>query len=728
MLSKSLTFFIGVLIFLAIAFCFPRVVTAQSEVPQLISLPLQVFVPNGFVVYGRAPTQAEAGIENSVPYRQTTEPLPDLEAFFKFGGTLELLTANFVLRAHDVVISEIMWGIDESYPADGDTYTQWIELYNTYPGGQFAPPLFFLFTPFKGYPERHTVELPDGQQALVLGAVSSLHLGRWDLLGKSGRRPYSSVVSAYRNIVYADDTNPRLRRAVVPFGSYRESWKATPESGRRNTLLSVINSLDRIVRLPYVATPGTRHVPDNFLHTISTTPVQSNRIVINEVRNDISQDNLDWIELKNVSRSTVQLEDWELSIVTGVGADIDLVDLPHYALAPGDILLLQRLHPRSTILAGGINIENPEKSKTRGAIHKYFVAPALNLPHTGKFLLLLRSESDKNGQDVAIEDYAGNGFFSDAPNTDFWPRAGQPRPTDIAHFGNYGTFASLDSTWMRLRYTSDDGHHEGAWEKVGFQGGIGYAPLVDRSISPGTPGYENNALKTRISSRNIGTPITDSEYNSGEITISEIMSDAGPRQNRVQWIEFYNSSLTQAVNLEGWKLEIYNLEDERVPYVNGSFIFNEAIILPNQTLLLVSKSSSLNNVIDNRVYDLHLQHRRELRLSNRWSSLLNPKGFHLKLINIGDPQRSSDDVGNLSVESREPVVLWDLPEQDPEVRLSLVRQYGPPFRPNKDTRNQTRDLAEQLGHYKKRGGRQIWTILVLCIMGMKVTEEPLVTA
>ena len=109
--------------------------------------------------------------------------------------------------------------------------------------------------------------------------------------------------------------------------------------------------------------------------------------------------------------------------MTGVGADTDLVNLPSYTLAPGEILLLQRRHPKFTDLADGIPIENPDEPKNRGATHKYFVDPGLDFPNTGKFVVLLRSESDKNGQEAAIEDYAGNGFFSIPP------------PSSIRNFG-----------------------------------------------------------------------------------------------------------------------------------------------------------------------------------------------------------------------------------------------------------------------------------------------------
>ena len=39
--------------------------------------------------------------------------MPDLESFFTFGGTLELLTSEDTnLEKLDIVISELMWGVD----------------------------------------------------------------------------------------------------------------------------------------------------------------------------------------------------------------------------------------------------------------------------------------------------------------------------------------------------------------------------------------------------------------------------------------------------------------------------------------------------------------------------------------------------------------------------------------------------------------------------------------
>ena len=66
---------------------------------------------------------AEAGILAHVPYghipnslldEPSSKRMPDLETFFDFGGTLELVVvAEDSTRAkRDIVISEVMWAVD----------------------------------------------------------------------------------------------------------------------------------------------------------------------------------------------------------------------------------------------------------------------------------------------------------------------------------------------------------------------------------------------------------------------------------------------------------------------------------------------------------------------------------------------------------------------------------------------------------------------------------------
>ena len=122
--------------------------------------------------------------------------MPDLETFFEFGGTVELLTTGTTLAKYDIIMSEIMWGVDQgirdkkgfiqvqalnddgsfeykkdengdpttipvyedvAVPQLGTQEVQWFEFYNT-TDSEIIVDLYLLFTPFKSHIERETVE------------------------------------------------------------------------------------------------------------------------------------------------------------------------------------------------------------------------------------------------------------------------------------------------------------------------------------------------------------------------------------------------------------------------------------------------------------------------------------------------------------------------------------------------------------------------------------------
>ena len=374
--------------------------------------------------------------------------------------------------------------------------------------------------------------------------------------------------------------------------------------------------------------------------------------------------------------------------------------------------------PWFTSIVDSVNITE-EAHRLIEPLRSHYIDEKLDLPNDKRFLLLLRSELGQRGRDKSIEDYAGNGFFvSTSPNfnTGFWPRVGQRIPTNVAGFGE-DTFATRSNAWARIRYNEEnDGHHEDAWQEVGIQGGLGYDPGADLSTSPGTPGYENNAIKTKPDDRNFRTRSTDLELTDGEISISEIMYDPGPDWNQAQWIELYNSSLTQAINIKDWVLEIYNIHDDTGSYAGGNLTFNDAIILPNQTLLLVSKKA-INNVPSNRVYDISKRHGNEFILTGRRHLLLNPDGFFFRLrteplLRFQDPV-IVDEVGNIDGKRANPEKLWELPKPRPEERRSMVRQYDDIFRPKYDEFDGEPDFplvgTDEEGWRKARGHFLGWT-------------------
>ena len=364
--------------------------------------------------------------------------------------------------------------------------------------------------------------------------------------------------------------------------------------------------------------------------------------------------------------------------------------LPDHSIPAGGYLLVVNRDPKDTILAGGLNLNEAwNRRLNTGADHAYWIDSRVNLPNDGKFMIVLRS-GDKTSSHEQFVDFAGNGMYANT-GTEMWPLRGW-----AALSGDHFTKGVLNadlvaagSTWARKVELKDDGQyrakstdsrlHHDHWVRASNMGGVGYDRDVDLAIAPGTPGYANTS--TGLTSV---TRADKSDYMfDGNVTISEIMYDAGPRWNQVQWIELYNNSMTQAVNLSGWELEIRNKEDVD-SYVDSIFAFNsEAVIAPNQTLLLVSGPGS-NEVPNTRVYNLFEHHRLTLGLLSRQPNLLSRTGFNLKLwarhqVDGETFRYVHDEVGNVIVEGAKRDVQWNLMDiegYDSTARQSIVRQYG----------------------------------------------------
>ena len=583
----------------------------------------------------------------------------------------------------------------------------------------------------------------------VIDTVSNLQFVRWDLPGQSGNSteprvnqaldpPIATLVSTYRNIDYVKvagihklkpdntiDTGPNRTEQLkgVPDGWLQGSWKATQLNGRRNTQASAGNAADSTnvavaaalvsTTNVFAATPGHAHVMDVVFSGVTKTSIPSNSVVINEVRNDSSPANVDWVELYNAGTEAVGLRDWELSLIhkgsdgklASSKTDTMLVGKEDggddddrfpandvFKLMPGEYLLIVNRHPKDTPLANGLNIDEAAEGTNvnAGASHQYIVREKLDLPGHA-VTLILRNALDKNshhkgdnlswntslGASEKIMDYAGTvsiAVHNNAYNTLVWPFRGWTKTAGTDGKDGKGIPANSTQAHARKRYQANDGHHKDAWDHVGAKGGLGYDRGVDLKYAPGTPGYANDGIRDQLIDDKDNADATDDVIFSGEVSISEIMYDAGPRWNLIQWIELYNSSMTEAVNLAGWELEIRNATDDVQSYVDSGFEFNDAHILPNQTLLLVSGTGT-NDVAGNRVYNLYQHHRRELGLTNRRSVLLSPEGFFLKLTDKNDEE--VDAVGNVMVQGAQRNVQWDLYDVEAEdIRRSIVRQYG----------------------------------------------------
>ena len=807
MLSNKLTFSLASLIvLLMVGLCLPvsaQIIQATTVAPLPAPPAFDVdgdatvdpgeaggfFTPAGFVVYGEGAV-ADSGVNNAIGfarYVQVPAPgLPDLEAFFRFGGTLALVgDPSLGGDAGDFVISEIMWANDVDNPATAATPNdrrQWIEIFNSQTDAMGSPMvapdagavaagvavgatplaadmLALVFIPYQHVESANVITvanaagagIPTDPAFMVYDVMSNMQFGRWGVPGMNGNTtsvagggqldpPVSPLVSAYRDINYTrvgginnlrgdntvnTDPNRTWQLGGIPNGYAPGSWIETDPGGRRNTTMDLL-----------VASPGVAHVMGIVYEGAPRTVLPADAaVIITEVRNDTSPANVDWVELHNPGVEPVGLWGWELTIVDDRDDDDDLSDTDmvlvgfdqeyspqqrlergfprneDFRLGPGEYLLIVNRDPRETVLANGVDVDAAiaGTNVNAGATHQYIIRPMLDLPDTA-ISLVLRNHVERNARHVEqrkedradervstntdpslnIQDYVGSyrqAVTTNDYNTQVWPFRGWTATSRADGQHPQGIPANTMQAAARL-LTGDDstvyilGAHNDAWDAVGSVGGIGYDPGVDMRNAPGTPGYANNPVRNAlVDNRGTFANTADDLMYDGEISISEVMVDAGPRWNLIQWIEIYNSSMTQVVDLAGWELEIRNATDEVESYVDSSFIFNTATILPNQTLLIVSGTGT-NDVPDNRVYNLHEHHRRALGLTNRRSVLLSPEGFYLRLrapvphSNRGTEWVVIDEAGNVMVDGAKRNVMWELPARDPAMRQSLVRQYG----------------------------------------------------
>lgn len=189
----------------------------------------------------------------SVDQDATNADFPNLARFFQNGGRIELITdtnqnplssgANQP-EFGDLVISEIMWGLDGNLKNK-----QWIELYNaskhtyTFTDGNLN--LRFSDTSANPLPDEPFVPSYDPDREIqVIDRVSNIgtttNRKYWNPPGQSGdtsqNRP---LVSMYRVINYT--------RGTISGGTLPDNWQAS--SGRVN------------FSLPNYGTPGAEHLP-----------------------------------------------------------------------------------------------------------------------------------------------------------------------------------------------------------------------------------------------------------------------------------------------------------------------------------------------------------------------------------------------------------------------------------------------------------------------------------
>ncbi len=407
--------------------------------------------------------------------------------------------------------------------------------------------------------------------------------------------------------------------------------------------------------------------------------VAMDKIVFNEFRN-ATDDTNDWIELKNISNEPVSLLEWEVSLVLPhaispatpqweiFAMDREVAAFPDYTLPPGGVLLIVNTDPSENDLIRGQDIANPKHNPDRRP--HYLLAPDMILPQH-PYLLILRSKRDQNGKPAAFEDLLGN-YHKDDVNyrTQIWPLRDTHVYTGTEAFLTesevYQRVMAPRVSSLRLVPTLQPetrGYLRGAWTPSETQSGLGYRPGAPVETSLGTPGYPDAVIVN--------------EPGTGQISISEVMfatpDDSTP--SPAQWIELYNPSETEIVNLQGWELVI-TAANVPIPFRSTTLVLNGLEVLPNQTVLLVTGvGRHSENLPDRRIYDLQAQHPGNRYLKLRANRVLSSEGFGVYL--FSPDGTLVDRAGNLTGRRGQEKPRWELPTGWTETgaRTSLIRRY-----------------------------------------------------
>ena len=652
----------------------PDSIATQLGVPVKVTrrLPSVRLAPDSFVVIAHE----DASVSNTGLAKRfhTVSNLPNLETLFTGnGGTLELVHTDAATAAAKVVgpiITEIMWGTDLSIKLPGEPkLSQWIEIYNA--GANIADLSVYSLqiTPYSASTFTANTKAVD--------TVGNLGNGRWNVPGQSGRTevvPVSNInpggiaavplISMRRKVDFtkagftaATATTPAALKDVND-GVLSGSWEAS-------TAPALNMGVNRI------GSPGIAHTTQ--ITRADQTPIPYSPVIINEIGNNTDDAN-DWIELRNVSTAEVNLKKWELSVVTAKDKDTKLIEFPDkdYKLGAGKVLLIVNKDPLETPLARGKKfgdaagitaVADQENRGIESDAMFYDAKGGLNkLPESGAFLLVLRNAIDKNNSPDNIIDITGTHFINDpARSTDIWPLKATPAGhgdvlKDVAE--------EFKSPFVYQRNKATEGFAEHTWTKAVYTG-IGYDRIAGNiDANGGTPGFPNGSLKEKPGALS----------NIDAISISEIMvvSNNG---RYPQWIELRNSSPTQGVNLDAWRLRIENVGEVDSRRNVTIDLPNDFRLPPNQTMLISSRRGAAStSLTPQRVMILwnDSDAKKALEVQHARFTMLSTEGFTLKL--FGKDQQTSDTPVDTVTIGQELLTAENI--GNAKQRISLIRYYN----------------------------------------------------
>ena len=724
-MSKKLTFSLASLVLLIALIAIP-VMAQEEDVDLGDALPIAV---DGFGLVAAAETFGGGGTNTPLPTDTVdlgiTDGLPNLEEQLAAGVTIVLAAPSDQhrdgadaapdatpavlsdIKFKDVVISEIMWGLN----ANADTFAnqtaqQYIELYNTVADADSnndseTPEaisvdnwrLFFFSShpdylalvtdgmfDFEHDGDTAAINMDGSETFIVVDIVSNISKGGYTFdIGQSGALRLTNgaapkdLISAYRNINYTNVVKPDIKAdtdenrveqlKAVPSGEDKGSWKAST----------------RGFDLFEIGSPGKRHFPGVVTPVVAST-VPYAPFVINEISVNTNTD-YNWIEILNKTEAEASLNNYNLSHVTGFDKDDSLINFKDKDIKiPGKgVLLIVATDPKKDDdhpLAVGVNAETEEGANSNdllksGLTSRYIVRDGVKSLPSGEILLILRNAHNQTGK-------SGNNFIDVTGSlkveddrsdfvTDLWPlkKTGAPHADVID-----GNLKDFKAGTVYRRANAGIGWGEHTWA-VAAHTGLGYKR---GRTGNGTPGYDNGAAAEFAGKATKADGTANADYVAAPVTISEIMYAAG--SGLPQWVELYNSSLTQGVKLNDWQLKLEN--DADVPMRTSVIVkLADKIIPPNQVVLIVASSgrnSGREEFPNSRILEIWtdgLKDKSKLEIidgtSRRAFNFLSQTAFKITLMNKDGEM--VDTVGNMGADP-----AWDLPMAE-EGRSSIIRRY-----------------------------------------------------
>ena len=689
-----------------------------------------VVVPTAVLINGTAPNMITAEV-NDVAASSWGEEFNLADFFTNGGGTIQLIGprsntngGDFTAQAKkEVVISEIMWGSDLiGANASERRASQWIELYvrTAITDTGTSTEWTLRFTPNELVRDAVGTKLQevgagtdattDDQFATLVDVMSNWGLGNWAIVedgayGQSGNEfdpagdngspavPAKRRISMYRDIDYTGAEKAAMAAAApvatttktaaeVMADELDKAIAAMKDGTRSGNWKESAAPRGKFQGGTVFASPGEPHF-QGFVSAGSPTVVARAGIIFSEIANRITPTKTnksegDWIELYNNGTASVNVVGYTLSTIQAdLGAPEDndadahnAMDKPLFTIEhpdgdpinvdPGEYLLLLSKDPAETGIAVGTDVTNDDIEARVAS--SYYVDEDLDLPDDAGFTLILRTVKDKPGSadlatiaDIAVGKDGYFGLVDDDPvyNTDVWPLAS-------TQAGVIDDLVLHDNTWLRLQ-TDASLFGGDVWKSDGALTGLG----VDRNSGlTGSPGFANDGTKAEFADA------TGKAVYTGTITISEIMV-AQTRRNLPQWIELFNSSMTQAIDIDGWELDIQNVDSDDLDAREAvSLKIKGALIIgPRQSVLIASTST--NNASDNipTVYSLYTEHRDKFEMTRRSDSVLSIEGFYISLSDARGVE--ADSIGNIDSKG---VVEWEIPMAE-DGRSSITRRY-----------------------------------------------------